>query len=76
MKYVFASATTSVREPGSKYPTTIHQGTVWHADAPIVRAHPKLFTADPPEVLPRGWVPEVEQATAAPGEKRMIRRAD
>jgi hypothetical protein len=69
-RYVFARATTSVREPGSKYPTTIHQGTVWHPESPMVLAHPDLFSEEPPEVLPRGWSPPVEQATAAPGEVR------
>lgn len=76
-RYVFARDTASVREPGSKYPTTVHRGTAWHADAPLVLAHPTLFSSDPPEVLPRGWVPtRVEQATAAPGEKRASRRDD
>lgn len=77
-KYVFALATTSVREPGSKYPTTVIQGSAWHADAPIVVSHPDFFSSDPPEVLPRGWTPQpaIEQATAAPGEKRSTRRAD
>lgn len=72
--YVFALSTVSVREPGSKYPTTVHQGSAWHADCPMVLSHPALFSADPPVVHPRGWEPAadpiVEQATAAPGEKR------
>jgi hypothetical protein len=75
--YVFARDTASVREPGSKYPTTVHKGTAWHADCPMVVEHPDLFSPDPPEVHPRGWKPApVEQATAAPGEKRTVRRAD
>lgn len=69
-RYVFATATVSVREPGSKYPTTVHQGTVWHADCPMVTSHPDLFSDEPPIVHPRGWEPPVEQATAAPGERR------
>lgn len=68
--YVFALDTVSVREPGSKYPTTVHKGTVWHADCEMVAAHPTLFSPDPPVLLPRGWQPQVEQATAAPGEVR------
>lgn len=74
-KIVFAQATASVREPGSKYPTTVHRGTAWHASCPIVTAHPDLFDATPPEVFPRGWVAPVEQATAAPGEKRTTTRS-
>ena len=73
-KYVFATGTVSVREPGRKYPTAIHQGTVWHADCPMVVANPGLFSDEPPEVLPRGWEPPVEQATQAPGEHRFTGR--
>lgn len=76
MKYVFARATVSVREPGSKYPSTVHQGSVWHATCPMVLSHPDLFSEDPPEIHPRGFVPPVEQATAAPGERRNARRED
>lgn len=68
--YVFAADTVSVREPGSKYPTSVQKGTAWHADCELVLAHPDLFSSDPPEVFPRGWTPRVEQATAAPGEQR------
>jgi hypothetical protein len=69
-KYVFATDTVSVREPGSKYPTTVPKGSAWHADCPLVLAYPDLFSTEPTEVHPRGWVPQVEQATAAPGEVR------
>jgi hypothetical protein len=72
--YVFALDTVSVREPGSKYPTTVHKGSVWYGDCPMVLSHPKLFSPDPTEVLPRGWEPQVEQATAAPGEHRATGR--
>jgi hypothetical protein len=74
-RYVFARSTVSVREPGSRYPTIVHQGSVWHADCPMVELHPDLFSPEPPEVLPRNWQPPVEQATAAPGEVRATRRA-
>ncbi len=69
-RYVFAKYTASVREPGSKYPTTVHQGTVWHPECDMVRNNPDMFSTEPPEVNPRGWSPPVEQATAAPGEVR------
>ncbi len=79
IKVKFARDTVSVREAGSKYPTTVQRGSAWHADHPIVLANPSLFEDDPPEVLPRGWKPEkaepaVEQATSAPGELRTARR--
>lgn len=73
--YVFARDTVSVREPGRKYPISVQQGTAWHADCPLVQAHPDLFSDDPPVVLPRGWEPPVEQMTAAPGEQRETSRA-
>jgi hypothetical protein len=76
-KYLFARDTVSVREPGSKYPTTVHRGAPWHASHPIVVANPDLFSDDPPDIHPRGWKSDtVEQATAAPGEKRTTRRAN
>ena len=76
-KYVFANDTVSVREPGSKYPTSVQRGSAWYADCPLVLAHPDLFSTTPTDVHPRGWVADrVEQATAAPGEKRTTKRAD
>lgn len=75
-RYKFAVDTVSVREPGSKYPTVVRKGTVWHADCPMVLSHPDLFSDDPPEVNPRGWSPPVEQATAEPGEERTSGRVN
>lgn len=72
--YVFARAATSAREPGSKYPTSIPAGSVWHADCPLVKANPDLFSDEPSVVFPRGWEPPVEAATAAPGEHRSTGR--
>jgi hypothetical protein len=53
---------------------TLHltAGSVWRADDPFVKANPDLF-ADSPEFVEssRGVIVRgVEQATAAPGEKR------
>lgn len=76
MKYVFARDTCAVRTPGSKYPTTVHKGSAWHANCDLVKSHPDLFSPDPPEVHPRGWQAPVEQASASPGEKRSTRRDD
>jgi hypothetical protein len=58
----------------------VHKGTHWPTDDPIVRAHPESFSPDPRFGLqytqePRGWDdPPVETATAAPGERRNVRR--
>jgi hypothetical protein len=46
--------------------------SVWRADDPFVKAHPDMF-ADTPQQLETSSGAEfrgVEQATAAPGEKR------
>lgn len=75
-RYKFARRTASVRMPGSKYPTMVHVNEPWHALHPVVAAHPDLFGDEPAEILPRGFVPPVEQATAAPGEKRSTRRSE
>jgi hypothetical protein len=76
-KYVFAVSTTWITEDGASRPirTLIHQGEVWHAEHPTVVANPDLFADDPPQIMPRGWTPPVEQATAAPGEVRESTRA-
>lgn len=57
-------------------PVTVQGGSHWVADDPVVIAHPHLFSADERYGLqwtrqPDGWdAPPVEQATAAPGERR------
>lgn len=56
----------------------IVEGEAWRADDPVVKSHPDWF-GDTPKVvrttLPRHLQAErpVEQATAAPGEKRTTR---
>lgn len=58
----------------------VKKGEHWPADDPAVKASPSLFSADPRYGLrysaePPGYNdPPVEQATAAPGEKRSVRR--
>ncbi len=77
--FVFARATTSLKAPGDKYPSQIHEGRTYWSDWPVVVAHPDAFSPTPTRILPANWVPAeapVEQATAAPGEKRTVRRAD
>jgi hypothetical protein len=48
----------------------------WDSKHPFVKERPDLFAADPPDVILHGLQEQpVEQATAAPGEKRQTRRA-
>jgi hypothetical protein len=79
MDVVYASQSASVSLPnGGQIP--VHKGTHWAADDPVVAQYPHLFSVDPRYGLqytqePTGWNdPPVEQATAAPGEKRNARR--
>lgn len=79
MKIVYATGTRHVGPTG-----VVRKGSHWPADDPIVLAHPDLFSDDPRyglsySVTPEGFddpapEPPVEQATAAPGEKRQTRR--
>lgn len=55
------------------YPRFLHAAEPWAADDPFVTEHPEFFSTDP-AAEPRRSVPE--QATAAPGEKRQVTRAD
>lgn len=48
----------------------------WRSDDPVVKAAPHFFTDEPSQVFtstPKVSAPVVEQATAAPGEKRATR---
>ncbi len=54
----------------------VPKGSHWPADDPVVQAHPEAFSSDPRYGLsfsrePAGYDAPVEQATAAPGERRM-----
>jgi hypothetical protein len=52
---------------------SIQAGTAWDAADPVVRAHPEMFSTDARYL--RRSEPLVEQATAAPGERRGTRRS-
>jgi hypothetical protein len=58
---------------------TVREGELWPADDPVVQAHPDWFEslvkAKPKPPTAASAAPPVEQATAAPGEKRVTRRA-
>ena len=60
--------------------TRVEAGTYWPADDPIVKAQPQGFSSEPSDApgfrctrVPAEMRP-VEQATAAPGERRNVRR--
>lgn len=75
---VFALDTASVAFGGGQ--AVVHKGQHWAATDPLVQQYPHLFTTDPRygmkyTVEPVGFNDApVEQATAAPGEKRSARR--
>lgn len=52
-------------------PVTVAGGSLWEDDAEVVRRYPDLFEEPgAPERVAVAQSPDVEQATAAPGEKR------
>jgi len=78
VKVVYATVTVSVQLPSGVRGRLI-KGTHWPADDPVVKEYPQYFSADPRwgllySVEPEGYDAPVEQATAAPGEKRGTRR--
>ncbi len=71
MRIVYAKSTTSVTtEHGVIH--RLERGAAWDASDPVVVGHPDMFSVSPLLVMTsdRGLV---EQATAAPGEKRKRR---
>lgn len=69
--HVFAASTCAIRHGGATIRLRI--GDAWPASDPVVQANPGLFSEQPTAV--KRSVPAVEQATAAPGEKRGKSRA-
>lgn len=80
---VYATSTAQVRTPDGAL-ALIRHGSHWFADDPVVAANPDMFSSDPryglswtgeppPEMRLPPDVP-VEQATAAPGERRQVRK--
>ena len=79
MKVVYATTTSLVTDPSTGVRGKVQKGTHWPADDPVVKANPDLFSEDPRwgmnySVEPDGYDAPVEQATAAPGERRQTRR--
>lgn len=80
MNIVYATATTNVGLPGGIGTILVGKGTHWPADDPVVLAHQDLFSSDPRyglvfTVEPAGFGDPVETASAAPGERRSVRRS-
>lgn len=80
VRVVYATTTVALPMPeGSQ--VVVHKGQHWWAEDPVVKTHPGLFADDPRYGLtytvppPEMAEPPVEQATAAPGEKRTTKRA-
>lgn len=79
IEHVFATADFPAETPDGRR-AQVWKGSHWPADDPIVQRYPGNFSGDPRFGLqftrqPAGWDdPPVEQATAAPGEKRNVRR--
>jgi len=80
MDVVYATGSAHVGGPDGDLMVFVNVGSHWPADDPVVRRNPSLFSADPRFGL-RTSVPleeddaPVEQATRAPGERRVTRRS-
>lgn len=78
IRVVYAVGSEVVRMPdGNSYP--VQKGSHWPEDDPVVRFRPELFSDDARYGMlysrePDGYDAPVEQATAAPGERRNVRR--
>lgn len=75
-RIVYAKATAVLAHAGDR--VRIGAGELWDGDDPLVTRYPDMFV-DAPNVVrstatENGYT-EVEQATAAPGEKRSVRRS-
>lgn len=79
MGVVYAATTAQVMLPNGAM-VLLREGEAHAADAEVVRFRPELFSDDPERwtrPAPTSIGPDgrpVEQATAAPGEKRSVRR--
>ena len=72
---VYAQSTCSAATADG-IPVRMVEGEPWAAEDPFVKTHPGLFAATPPGPgFPRRTEHPVEQATAAPGERRSVKRA-
>lgn len=73
MSYVHPKLSCVVATPGGR--VRLSPSQVWDDDDPFVKDHPEYFAPDPVTVTRSPGYQPVEQATAAPGERRSVRRA-
>lgn len=76
MDTVYAVDTAQIMMPDESM-VLIRKGEPWSTDSPVVRFKPELFSTEVDRPAPTSIGPDgspVEQATAAPGEKRSTRR--
>jgi hypothetical protein len=77
MDMVYAADTANIMMPDGSM-VLIREGQPWSPNDPVVQFKPMLFRRDPeaqaPTSIGADGQPVVEQATAAPGEKRNTRR--
>ena len=71
MELKFAATTCVVFHNGQR--RNLAEDDAWDANDSLVKAHPDLFADTPRRVFGTGARP-VEQATAAPGERRTTKR--
>lgn len=78
MAIVYANSTGGVGDP-SRPGVVVRTvaGEPWDGDDPFVKARPDLFNVEPPFVRSTTVrkLPPIEQATAAPGEVRAVKRS-
>lgn len=81
MRAVYATTNTAVSMAWGRV-IHIRFGGHWSSEDPVVKAHPDLFSDNPlygmehsnPEAQAQAEAPQIEVATAEPGEKRAVRR--
>lgn len=70
--YVYANTDCVVRYGGGR--VHLRKGEAWLASDPFVKARPEFFAKAPTVVKQSSAKGLVEQATAAPGERRATKR--
>jgi hypothetical protein len=70
-EYVYPNCVSTVLYNGGR--VRLHPTQQWKSDDPFVKARPEFFS-ETPLVAAHSDGYTVEQATAAPGEKRTVRR--
>lgn len=74
-RIVYAKSTAVLAHSGDR--VQVRAGELWDGDDPLVARYPDMFVEAPNVVrstASENGYTEVEQATAAPGEKRNVRR--